>query len=87
MPDGSLARLQTDYINLYQFHWPSRNLPIFCVNSFNPQAERAHAAIDETPAGLGERGATLAGWWPRRSPGRTPGAAGGWHVALFLCSP
>eukprot|EP00959_Pyramimonas_sp_CCMP1952_P334448 7004083-Pyramimonas_sp.AAC.2 len=26
---GSLERLKTDYIDLYQFHWPSRDTPIF----------------------------------------------------------
>lgn len=46
--EGSLKRLQTDYIDLYQLHWPSRNVPIFGQSTFNPQAERPCVAIEET---------------------------------------
>lgn len=46
--DASLQRLQTDHIDLYQLHWPSRNVPIFGQLSFNPQAERPCTPIEET---------------------------------------
>ena len=52
--ETSLQRLQTDVIDLYQLHWPSRNVPIFGQLSFNPQAERTHIAIEETLEVLGE---------------------------------
>ncbi|MBI04255.1 MAG: aldo/keto reductase [Pelagibacteraceae bacterium] len=32
--DASLKRLQTDYIDLYQIHWPERNVPKFGVADF-----------------------------------------------------
>jgi aryl-alcohol dehydrogenase-like predicted oxidoreductase len=46
--DASLQRLQTDTIDLYQLHWPSRNVPIFGQLSFNPKAERPCTPIEET---------------------------------------
>ncbi|HEV7816280.1 MAG TPA: aldo/keto reductase [Janthinobacterium sp.] len=52
--ESSLRRLQTEHIDLYQMHWPSRNLPIFGNNAFNPQAERTSVAIEDTLAALGQ---------------------------------
>ncbi len=34
--EGSLKRLQTDYIDLYQIHWPARPVPAFGNRYFDP---------------------------------------------------
>ncbi|MRW83250.1 aldo/keto reductase [Pseudoduganella sp. FT26W] len=52
--DTSLQRLQIEHIDLYQLHWPSRNVPIFGNNVFNPKQERDCVAIEETLAALGD---------------------------------
>ena len=51
--ETSLKRLQTDHIDLYQLHWPSRNVPVFGANVFEPQKERSCVAIEDTLAALG----------------------------------
>jgi aryl-alcohol dehydrogenase-like predicted oxidoreductase len=45
--DDSLARLQTDVIDLYQIHWPNRNAPSFGAIYFDPSKDKAYTSIHE----------------------------------------
>ena len=45
--DTSLARLKIDCIDLYQIHWPQRNVPMFGAPEFDPTKERGGPPIDE----------------------------------------
>ncbi len=43
--DDSLRRLQTDVIDLYQIHWPNRNVPVFGSVYLNPALDREFTPI------------------------------------------
>ena len=45
--EGSLRRLQTDVIDLYQIHWPARNLPLFGFLNFDPTKDKPCASMLE----------------------------------------
>ncbi len=45
--DSSLNRLQVDYIDLYQIHWPDRYVPSFGKTLYDPAEERPTVPIAE----------------------------------------
>jgi aryl-alcohol dehydrogenase-like predicted oxidoreductase len=45
--DDSLKRLHTDVIDLYQIHWPNRNVPMFGPLYFDPKNDRECTSIHD----------------------------------------
>lgn len=52
--ENSLRRLQTETIDLYQIHWPARNVPAFGATVFDPTKDRPCASIHEQLEAMGE---------------------------------
>ena len=50
--DTSLARLHIDCIDLFQIHWPQRNVPNFGATEFDPSKERPGPEIAEQVEGM-----------------------------------
>ena len=57
--DDSLKRLRTEFIDLYQIHWPNRNVPMFGQIYFEPGKDKEYTSVHhqlEALAGLVKAG-------------------------------
>ncbi|MDH3637454.1 MAG: NADP(H)-dependent aldo-keto reductase [Gammaproteobacteria bacterium] len=53
--NASLARLQTDYVDLYQVHWPERNTNYFGRLGYTHHADQDGTLIEETLSALADQ--------------------------------
>ncbi|XP_042491388.1 protein tas-like isoform X3 [Macadamia integrifolia] len=51
---NSLLRMQTDYIDLYQIHWPDRYVPMFGETDYDPTRQFSSVPIEEQLDTLGK---------------------------------
>ncbi|KAK2990554.1 hypothetical protein RJ640_019834 [Escallonia rubra] len=51
--DSSLLRAGTDYIDLYQIHWPDRYVPMFGETEYDPSRQFCSVSIEEQLDALG----------------------------------
>lgn len=52
--EDSLRRLRTEYVDLYQIHWPDRYVPMFGATAYDRGREVDSEPIEEQLAALGE---------------------------------
>ncbi len=52
--DDSLTKLQTDFIDLYQLHWPDRNVPMFGQRGYVHDPKDTPTPIEETLSALND---------------------------------
>ena len=52
--ENSLRRLQTETIDLYQIHWPARNVPAFGLLTFDPSKDKPCASVLEQLEAMAE---------------------------------